>query len=213
MIIISLLFAWLGFKKGFFVMFATLFNLMFSVFIAVLSTRALMRLSSGYETSGYYAAATLFLMSVLIFGVLQFFACYYVLKNREDYFPKIFDKAGATVLGFLCGYIICCLLVLMVCVMPCSQCGKADWFCTRKNMEKLSIPGIRKVCNFLGWYSLHCFEGDSEREISQLLELSETTDEVGTVFPYIEAVENAVQDPMQSESPDGTTKMDSRGTP
>ena len=207
-IIISLAFAWLGFKKGFFVMFAMLFNLMFAIFISVLSTRALMQLSSGYEKSGYYAAITVFLLFVLIFGVLQFFAYYYILKNREDYFPKIFDKAAATAMGFLCGYIICCLIVLMFCIMPCSRRGKIDWFCTQDNMIKISVPGVRKVCNFLGWYSLHCFEGDSEREIINLLKLSEAPTEGTITLPYLEAVENAVQESTQPESQNSAADTD-----
>ena len=76
-------------------------------------------------------------------------------------------------MGFLCGYVICSLIILAVCVMPCSMHGRIDWLCTRDNMQKMSVPGVRKVCNFLGWYSLHCFDGDSEREIDYLLTLED----------------------------------------
>ncbi len=172
-IIISLLCAWIGSKKGFYVMFATLFNLMFAVFMSVFLTRWLMHYSSGYEASAYYAAITLLLVFVLLFGVLEAFACLYILRSKEDYFPKLFDKAGSVVLGFLCGYVICALLILILCVMPCSIHGKVDWLCTRDKMREISVPGIRKVCNFLGWYSLHCFDGDSEREIDYLLTLED----------------------------------------
>lgn len=172
-ILISLSTAWLGYKKGFYVMFATLFNLMFAMFAAVLSTRLLMGLSSGYERSGYYAAATMMLMFVLLFGLLEILAVFYFFQNRDDYFPMLLDKIGSVVFGFLCGYVACSFVILAICIMPCSIHGKVDWLCTRDNMQKLSVPGVRKVCNFLGWYSLHCFDGDSERELGYLLSLEE----------------------------------------
>jgi hypothetical protein len=44
-------------------------------------------------------------------------------------------------------------------------------------MRALSRPGIIKTCDFLGWYSLQCFIGDSEREIDSLLILDESLEE------------------------------------
>lgn len=173
LIMISVLTAWLGYKKGFFVMFATLFNLMFAIFIAVLSTPKLLSYSAGYEDSGYYAAASVVLLFVLIFGVLQLFACFYFLRDSEGLFPKLFDKAGGVIFGFLSGYCICGLLLLSFCIMPCSTRAEAHHFYSREQLERLSVPSVRKVCNFLAWYSLHCFEGNSDRAITHLLALGE----------------------------------------
>jgi len=170
-IIISVLFAYLGYRKGFFVMFATLFNLMFAIFIAVLSTPKLLSFSPGYESSGYYAAASVFLLFLLVFGVLEFFACFYFLRDCEGCFPVLFDKIGAVIFGFFSGYVICCLIMLAFCIMPCSTTQDVEKFCDRDNLKELSVPGVRKVCNFLAWYSLHCFEGDSEESINYLLML------------------------------------------
>ena len=190
-IIISVLFSYLGYKKGFFVMFATLFNLMFAIFIAVLSTPKLLSFSPGYEHSGYYAAASVFLLFLLVFGVLEFFACFYFLRDCEGCFPILFDKIGAVVFGFLSGYVLCCLMMLAFCIMPCSTNHNVAKFCMRKNLEELSVPGISKVCDFLGWYSLHCFEGNSEKAINHLLilgekERPENKPENDTVFPSLE---------------------------
>jgi hypothetical protein len=176
-IFISLGFAFLGFKKGFFVMFATLFNLMFSVFISVLSTPLVLKMSPGFERHGYYAAGSLILLFILIFGLLQTFAWFYFLRSRDEYFPMIFDKVGAVILGFLCGYVICAVLVMMVCIMPITVEGKMNWFCPREKMKGLSRPGIVRVCDFLAGYSLECFDGDSEDSIDHLLELDKPVEE------------------------------------
>ena len=176
-IIVSLIFAFVGFKKGFYVMFATLFNLMFAIFISVLSTRFLLKCSPGFEHSGYYAAGSILLMFALIFGLLQTFSWIFFFRHREDYFPVLFDKVGSIILGFLCGYVLCALLILAFCITPCSIEGKVDWLCARDKMRTLSRPGIIKTCDFLGWYSLQCFIGDSEREIDSLLMLDESLEE------------------------------------
>jgi len=176
-IIVGLAFAFVGFKKGLYVMFATLFNLMFAVFISVLSTPLLLNFSPGFERSGCYAAASIFLIFVLIFGLLQTFAWFFFLRHREDYFPMPLDKVGSIILGFLCGYVLCVLLILALCVAPCSIQGKVDWLCTREKMQKLAVPGVTRVCNFLGEYSLHCFDGNSEQEIDYLLMLDKSAEE------------------------------------
>jgi len=177
MILVGVLVAYLGYRKGFFVMFANLFNLMFAIFIAVLSTPKLMSFSAEYERSGYYAAASVFLLFVLVFGVLEFFACFYFLRDTEGFFPKLFDKIGAVIFGFLSGYILCCLVAFSFCVMPCSSSHHVEKFCARETLEKLSVPAVRRVCNFLAWYSLHCFEGNSEKAIEHLMTLRDSKEE------------------------------------
>ncbi len=177
-IIVGLIFAFVGFRKGLYVMFATLFNIMFAVFISVLSTRLLLNSSPGFEHSGYYAAASIFLMFVLVFGLLQTFAWSFFLRHREDYFPMLLDKVGSIILGFLCGYALCVLLILALCVTPCSKQGKVDWLCTQQKMQELAVSGVVKVCNFLGEYSLHCFDSETmNQEIDYLLMLDKSVEE------------------------------------
>lgn len=177
-IIVSLIFAFVGFKKGFYVMFATLFNLMFAIFISVLSTRFLLKCSPGFEHSGYYAAGSILLMFALIFGLLQTFAWIFFFRHREDYFPVLFDKVGSVILGFLCGYVLCVLLILALCVTPCSKEGKVNWLCDHEKMQRQGKTGVVKVCKFLAEYSLQCFIGDkAEQEIDFLLKLDKTVEE------------------------------------
>ena len=176
-IALCLAFAFLGFKKGLYVMFATLFNLLFAVFISILSTSTLLSYSPEYERHGYYASLTVFLLFGLIFGLLQVFAWFYFLRHRDDYFPQILDRVGGFLIGGVCGHVIITLLILILCIMPCSVEGKVDWLCTRDKMRVLSAPGVIKACDFLAWYSLECFDGESERVINRLLELTEPQEE------------------------------------
>jgi hypothetical protein len=177
-LIVSSILAFVGFKKGFYVMFATLFNLMFAIFISVLSTRLFVSLSPGFEHSGYYAAASILLMFGLIFGLLQTVAWIFFFRYREDYFPALFDKVGSVILGFLCGYVVCILLILALCVTPCSKRGKMNWLCDHEKMQRRGKTGVVTVCKFLAEYSLQCFIGDrAEQEIDFLLKLDRSVEE------------------------------------
>lgn len=174
-IIIGVFTAYLGYKKGLFVMFATFFNIMFAVFIAVLSTPKLLSFSTGYEESGYCAAISVILLFILVFGVSQFFAYFYFLRDSDDLFPQLLDKFGAMIFGFLSGYVVCCVLILSFCITPCSAKTGTNHFCSREQLQGISKPVIRKVCDFLGWYSLHCFEGNSDKAIERLTALAKET--------------------------------------
>ena len=177
-VIVSSIFAFVGYKKGFYVMFATLFNLMFAIFISVLSTRFLLNCLQGFGHSGCYAAGSIISIFVLIFGLLQTLAWIFFFRYREDYFPVLFDKVGSVILGFLCGYVLCVLLILALCVTPCSKEGKVNWLCDHEKMQRRGKTGVVKVCKFLAEYSLQCFIGDkAEQEIDFLLKLDKSVEE------------------------------------
>ena len=177
MIAMCLAFGFLGLKKGLYVMWSVLFNLFFAVFVSVLSTLSLLSYSPEYERHGYYASLGVFLLFFLIFSLLQVFAWFYFLRHRDEYFPKMLDRVGGFLVGGASGYIISVLLILILCIMPCSVEGKVDWFCTRDKMQSLAVPGICKVCNFLAWYSIECFNGDAEKAVEELINITNPPEE------------------------------------
>lgn len=201
-ILLSLAAAFLGLKKGFLFMFATMFHMMFAIFISVLTAPMLLSMSPGFETSGYYAGGCVLVMFLLIFAVLEGFGWFFFLRDREDYFPKMLEKAGGVIVGFFCGYGFACTLLLALCIMPCSR-GKIDWLCTRDNLQKLSTPGIFRICNFLGWYSLECFDGNVERAVEQLLSLNDPREEevVPVLLPRTFTNPNSQPTPNEIASP------------
>lgn len=188
--------AFIGLKKGLYITFTVLFNLLFAVFISILSTLTLLSYSPEYERHGYYASLAVFLLFCLVFGLLQVFAWFYFLRYHDDYFPQIIDRVGGFLVGGVCGYIIITLLILILCIMPFSAKGKVDWLCTRDKMCAVAVPGVTKACNFLAWYSLECFDGESEKQINKLLGLSESQEEEPILY-YVpdESVSPPLQEP------------------
>jgi len=177
MLLICLAGVYLGFKRGFFFMFATLFHMMFALFISVLSAPHVIAISPGYETNGYYAGGCVLVLFLLLFAVMEGFGWFFFLRDREGYFPVMLEKAGGIVFGLLCGYVFASTLLISLCIMPCSR-GQMDWLCTRENLRSLSTPGVFRACNFLGWYSLECFDDDDVPQVVEhLLGLNDPEEE------------------------------------
>ncbi len=170
---VGVLLGWLGVKKGLYAMFATLFCLMFSVYIGVLATPKIVRISHGLEQSPYYAAGCVFGMTLLVFLFLWLTAYYYFLRDDLDYFPPLIDRLGGGICGFLFGYILTGMLFLLVCIMPFSRNKGLPEFCRYDTLSRYSVPAVVKTCNFIADYSLECFYGDSEKCIEILLSLSD----------------------------------------
>jgi uncharacterized membrane protein required for colicin V production len=173
LLIISGLFAWLGVKKGFYAMFATLFCLMFAIYIGVLASPRIIRLSEGLENDSYYAAGCVFGTTLLVFLLLWIVAYFYFLRDCDDYFPKMFERIGGGVCGFLFGYILTSLVMLLVCIMPFSRNEGLPGFLQREAVSRFSVPAVVKTCNFIAEYSLECFDGDAEGTVEFLLSLDD----------------------------------------
>ena len=73
LMIVCLVFAFVGLKKGLYVIFTTLFNILFAVFISILSIMKILSYDPQYERSAYFASVGVLLLFCLIFGLLQVF--------------------------------------------------------------------------------------------------------------------------------------------
>ena len=182
---VSGLFAWMGAKKGFYAMFATLFCLMFSVYIGVLAAPRIIRLSQGLEKDPYYAAGCVFGMSLLVFILLWTIAYFYFLRDSDDYFPKMLERIGGGVCGFFFGYIMTSLILLLLCIMPFSRHEGVPGFCSREAVVRFSVPAVVKACNFIGEYSLECFDGNAEGTVEFLLSLEDKPEQAPTAVPPV----------------------------
>ena len=171
-LVIGILFGWLGLKKGLYVAIAMLFNLMIGVYVSVLATLRILYMNPEYGQSGYYAAMTMFFLSIIIFGVLQLIAWFYFLHDIEEYFPKLIEQLGGAICGFLFGYLLLSMAVLSICIMPFSR-QKIPLVPQREKMIEFSRSPVIKVCDFIGFYSLEYFDGQPDVVIEALLSIEQ----------------------------------------
>jgi len=168
-LIIGCLFGWFCFKKGLFVAITMLFNLMIGIYVSVLAAPRILNMNPEYGQSGYYAAATIFVLTMVIFAVLQLIAWFYLLNDTLEYFPKLIDQIGGAFCGFLFGYFLLGLVTLSICVMPFSKDEIPFYLPQRDKMIQFARKPVIRICNFIGCYSLEYFDGQPDVIVDALL--------------------------------------------
>jgi uncharacterized protein YacL len=166
------LFGWLCFKKGLFIAVTMLFNLMIGIYVGVLATPKILNMNPEYGQSAYYAATTMFVLTAIIFAVLQLIAWFYLLNDTLEYFPKLIDQIGGAFCGFLFGYFLLGLVTLSVCIMPFSKGNIPSYLPQREKMAQFARKPVIKICNFLGCYSLEYFDGQPDVILDTLLSIT-----------------------------------------
>lgn len=172
-LIFSVLLAWMGVKKGVYFMAATLFNLLISIYIGMLSTPLVLKTSPGLEESGYYAAFCMLLLIVACFVLLQGICYYFFLRGADLLFPHLFDKAVGGVLGFAGGYAVAGILFLAVCMMPFSRLEMVQKFFPWDGMELFCRQTTSRVCHIMAGWSLEYLENKPEETIKYLVSLGQ----------------------------------------
>jgi hypothetical protein len=176
--IIGGLFGWLGFRKGLYVAIVMLFNLMIGIYIGVLTSLRILNMNPEYGQSEYYAAFTMFFLSIIIFAVLQIIAWFYFLHDTLEYFPRLIEQLGGALCGFLFGYFLLGLTVLAVCVTPVSKGHIPSLLPQREKMIQFSSSPVIGACNFIGICALECFDGQPNAIIDTLLSLDQDSQQV-----------------------------------
>jgi len=168
MVFIGVLFGWMGFKKGVFVFWTTLLNLMIAVYVAVMAAPVIIQISPEYKDTGYYEAACVFLTGGLLFAALQSFAIAVIFPDSENMFPAAVDKIGGAIAGFLTGYSMTAFLLLVFCIMPFSRQGYLDAVAKRDTILNLSSKSMVRICRIIESYSLEWLDVEPQAIIDRL---------------------------------------------
>jgi len=162
--------AYVGVRKGLYVLLGTLFNLLVAVYVSVLAGPLVISLNPELGESGYSAAACVFGMGAAIFCVLQLIAYCFFFRNSEEIFPNLLDKIGGGALGFAFGAAALSFLLMLVCMMPFSRTGWFSSICPRDRAAACAGSIVVKSCHFIAEYSLECFEQEPQEAVELLLE-------------------------------------------
>jgi len=153
----------IGYRRGFYAMWATTFNVIVSIYIAIMLTPTLSSkfnlLGSGLgnvnnPTFWYIYACCVAVTAFLIFMVLEIIAMTYFTGAFNITLPGIFENIGASGLGFLTGYVTWGFICFVVLIMPFSQdrlITKA--FTADTTSRQISAPAISKLLNTTNVFS------------------------------------------------------------
>ena len=167
-ILIGLLVGIIGARKGFFAVWGTIFNVLISIYLGIMLTPLIIGTFQKEGVSCYYCAGCVGGISLLIFVILESIAYCCFFRKGKVILPWLLDTLGAGVLGFVCGYIACSFLFLVIGIMPALDSPFTKSFFNREKLVAVGKGPVVKSCDFIGGISLQFKKGVAQQVVSQL---------------------------------------------
>jgi hypothetical protein len=141
--------AWLAVRIGFYEMWAMLFNVLISVYLAVVLTPVIAEVVPAAAEPPIGAALTLIALAAGSFLILHVISYTFLTGQFRVTFPKILDNLGSGILGFLGGFLIWSFLTLVVSVTPLSQNAAARNIGFGPQITQTTAPYLSWWCDLV----------------------------------------------------------------
>lgn len=115
------LFAWLGFKIGFYQMWATLFNIVIAVYLAVFLGPVILDVIPGVSETAYSMLLAVTSTGLGAFLILQLLSYTFLTGQFNVSIPRLVDIPGSVLLGFLAGFLVWSFAAFLIRLAPISQ--------------------------------------------------------------------------------------------
>jgi len=120
-IFIAGLFAWLGFRLGFYETLAVLFNVVIAVYVAIFVGPVIIDFVPAAGETAYATILAVASTGIGTFLVLQCISYTFITSAFAVTFPKILDSLGAVILGFGTGFLVWSFTAFLVYLSPISE--------------------------------------------------------------------------------------------
>ncbi len=141
--------AWFALRMGFYETWATVFNVLMAVYLAVFLTPVIAEAVPAAGDTPLGNALTLAAVAIGAFLVLHVLTYTFLTGQFSVAFPKIFDNLGSGVLGFLGGFLIWSFLALVISVTPVSQGSTAQSIGLGPKMQQTTGPYLSWWCDLI----------------------------------------------------------------
>ena len=176
-ILIAAVFAYVGVKKKFFVMWAMLFNLIVSIYLSIMLVYAISKSTPDVGSNGYFLAGCLLALVALFYTIFHVIVKFYVIGNNVIEFPVLFDKIGAPVFGFIFGYLACCFVLFSLGIMPIAKHRFMTNVLGDADLASVASLPVKKACCFTGNVTRQCYPVKSGEIIDWLTTVSDEQEE------------------------------------
>jgi len=187
LILAGSVFAYIGVKKKFFVMWGMGINLLISMFLSVMLMPLVAKLVPDIGENAYFLAFCLLVLSSLFYVLFHMIVKLYIAGDNIIEFPLVFDKIGSGLLGFLFGYFACSFVLFALSVMPIAKHEFVTNVFGSKGFAVTASRPVKKACNFVGSMTIQRNPDNCEGVIKWLKALSEKQEE-----PEIESIRSDV---------------------
>lgn len=169
-ILVGGLFIWFAVKIGFYETWATLFNIVISIYVAVFLTPVILNIIPMASDTAYGNALTMATIVIGTFLILHGITYIFFTGQFNISFPRIFDTLGAGVLGFLAGFLVWSFVALLISATPVSQNTFAKDIGFGSRIKQTNVPYISWWCDLVNSIvSSPDTKITSEQAIEQLL--------------------------------------------
>jgi uncharacterized membrane protein required for colicin V production len=152
-----------GIRKDFVGAWMALFNLMFSIYLAVVAVALTGKYLPASLPNQWAKAGELLLVAIFLFILLHYLSVHLFDNLPAPDLPKYFDTIGAGVCGFLTGYIFFWFIVYIIAITPVSG---LDFIKKHQSAVDGSVLGRSKISavnSVIEFLSLQVDDGQSEK--------------------------------------------------
>lgn len=162
MVLVGILFAVAMIRKGFFITWVTLFNIIVSIYLGVMLEATIIEKLPDVGDLGYHHAICLVVIAILSFTIMQTIAVTSLIGTYEVTFPQLVNSIGSGVLGFVSGYLVCGFVLFVLCVGQFSNIPFVEKICGQDGVSAVATGPVVKVCNFVAAASFQDGTGNQE---------------------------------------------------
>jgi hypothetical protein len=176
-------FAWYAVKMGFYDMWAMLFNIVISIYLAVFLGPVIVDFIPAAGSARYGNTLAIIGTAIAAFLILHCISYTFITGVFTVSFPKLFNSLGAGFLGFLAGFLVWSFAALLIYMSPISQDSFVKDIGFGSDFRQSNVSYMTWWCNLV--HKAVASEGagiTSEQAISELLKgtemkIREKTDE------------------------------------
>ncbi|HUT30352.1 MAG TPA: CvpA family protein [Sedimentisphaerales bacterium] len=153
-ILVGGLFAWLGFKIGFYQTWAVLFNVVIAVYLAIFLGPLILEVIPGVSDTAYSTVLAVISTAIGTFLILQCLSYTFFTGQFNVSIPMLLDSLGAVLLGFLAGFLVWSFVVVLVSMTPLSQNSllQGIGFGDKPQARQTHKSNICWWCNTVHWF-------------------------------------------------------------
>ena len=146
------IFAVWGYKRGLYAMWATLFNVVIGIYLGIMLTPTIAGTFGEYwplqtQKNFWYAyAGCVAGVALAAFFILETIATAFFTGIFTVSLPRLLNRIGSVILGFITGYVVWVFICFIVLIMPVSQNLLLKSFTSQESVQ-MSMPAISRLLN------------------------------------------------------------------
>jgi hypothetical protein len=146
-ILVAAGFAWFAIKQGFYEIWAMLFNIIISIYLAIFAGPLIIELVPASGEMPYGNIVAIVVTGVASFLILHGLSYIFFTNQFSVPVPRVFDVIGAGFLGFLSGLLVWSFVALLVYLTPVAQQDIAKQMGVGKSFAQSNISYVSWWCD------------------------------------------------------------------